>query len=289
MVHTVPASSYFNVDRAVERAHVRGADLPRIVWPAESGSTNDELAAALQADPSAWPDYSVWGTDHQISGHARLDRVWTVPARKALTVSVPVRIPADLPMTALGWLPLITGAAVAGAIGAAGVDAGVKWPNDVLVAGKKICGILIRMEQVADERVAIIGIGINVSLEAAELPVPTATSLALAGGSTDREQLLADVLGGLRSGLGELFGHATELSERRLGVSDLAVGRRVRDTMLTLGRGVRVELPGGRSLTGRATGLGAGGDLVVETPEGTGEVSAGDVIHVRADAKGGLL
>src|SRR5207247_1734949 len=114
----------------------------------------------------------------QTSGRGRMGRRWISPPRRALTFSVLLRpaVPAGL----LGWVPLLAGVAVASALQrTAGVDARLKWPNDVLVDGAKIAGILAERWGNA----IVIGTGINVLQQRGELPVPTATSLLVAQGA----------------------------------------------------------------------------------------------------------
>jgi BirA family transcriptional regulator, biotin operon repressor / biotin---[acetyl-CoA-carboxylase] ligase len=119
----------------------------------------------------------------------------------------------------------------------------------------------------------VVGVGLNVTLREAELPVPTAISLALAGArTTDRDTLLRAAL----RGIGDEY-----LAWRRVeGDGELSVLPRYRELCVTLGRDVRVDL-GGESLEGRAVDINADGSLVVETATGPRSVSAGDVVHVR--------
>ena len=134
---------------------------------------------------------------------------------------------------ARAWLPLLTGIAVAAALRAeAAVTATLKWPNDVLVDDRKIAGILA--EAHGDAIVA--GVGLNVTLTRAELPVPTATSLLLENAAClDRERLLAAIL--------------TELASRytawTAGPDPAALRAEYLRWCVTVGRQVRVELPGG--------------------------------------------
>src|SRR5207245_10110877 len=117
------------------------------------------------------------------------DPSWEGPARSSLLVSVLLR-PEPGPGT---WtlLPFVAGVAVAEAVRAVGaLSAELKWPNDVLVDDRKLGGILVERVDSA----VVIGIGLNVSLRAGELPVPTATSVALAGGVAAREALAKEVL-----------------------------------------------------------------------------------------------
>jgi BirA family biotin operon repressor/biotin-[acetyl-CoA-carboxylase] ligase len=222
--------------------------------------------------------------EEQTAGRGRRDRQWTSPPRAGLYLSVLLR-PGDahegfgwsgVPLQAYGWLPLLAGVALAEAVRQiTGLPAAVKWPNDLLVGDAKCAGILA--EVVGDA--VVLGIGLNVSTRAEELPVnPTglpATSLAVAGAAhTDRDPLLRAVLRGLArwySGWRETGGDA-ELCGL------LAAYRRA---CSTIDRDVRVLLPSGGELTGRATTVDAGGHLVVRTDDGEQRVSAGDVLHVR--------
>ncbi|HEY5051492.1 MAG TPA: hypothetical protein VII50_11365, partial [Acidothermaceae bacterium] len=134
---------------------------------------------------------------------------------------------------------------------------------------RKLAGILA---EVVDDAV-VVGVGLNVTLRDAELPVPTAISLALAGAScTDRDTLLRAIL----RGIGDEY-----LAWRRVdGDGERSVLPRYRELCVTLGRDVSVDL-GGESLQGRALDINVDGSLVVETSTGRRSVSAGDVVHVR--------
>jgi BirA family biotin operon repressor/biotin-[acetyl-CoA-carboxylase] ligase len=154
----------------------------------ETGSTNADLLKEARAGAA---EGLVLVAETQTAGRGRLDRTWSSPPRAALTASVLLR-PAGVPPSALAWLPLFTGIAVTAALrDEAGVTAGLKWPNDVLVADRKIAGILAEVHGHA----IVAGVGLNVTLTEAELPVPTATSLLLEDAAClDRERLLAAVL-----------------------------------------------------------------------------------------------
>ncbi len=212
--------------------------------------------------------------DHQTAGRGRLDRTWVTAPRSALTMSV-VLTPDDVPVARWPWLPLLTGVAVVeGVRRACGQRCALKWPNDVLLDGAKLAGILVERVEGAAGAAAVVGVGVNVSTTRDELPVGTATSLRLAGAAEiDRADLLAHVL----AALGEEYdawraaaGDVRDLRASYLGVCD------------TVGRDVRVHLPDGRDLTGRATGIDPDGRLVVDTrAAGTVVLGAGDVVHVR--------
>jgi BirA family transcriptional regulator, biotin operon repressor / biotin---[acetyl-CoA-carboxylase] ligase len=206
--------------------------------------------------------------EHQTAGRGRLDRSWLTPARSSLTFTVLLH--PRVPAAEWPWLPLLAGHAVVIALREAEVPAGVKWPNDVLIGERKVAGILVERVETADGPVAVLGIGLNVSTAADELPVDTATSLALATGSApDRTELLVRLLGRL----------VDEYDAWQAGGPGRTAALRAAYTRacVTLGREVRVELPGGESRTGVAREIDEGGRLVV----GDLVVGAGDVVHVR--------
>ncbi|MDX3572927.1 biotin--[acetyl-CoA-carboxylase] ligase [Streptomyces sp. ID05-47C] len=240
-----------------------------------TGSTNSDLVALAAAGKA--DEGTVLVAEEQTSGRGRLDRRWTAPPRSGLFFSVLLR-PAEVPVTRWGWLPLLTGVAVAtGLSRAAGVDTALKWPNDLLVTvggeERKAGGILA--ERAGADGV-VIGVGINVTLRAEELPVPQAGSLALAGAvSTDRDPLLRGVLRALEDWYGRW---------REAGGDPFVSGLQEAYTAgcATLGRTVRAELPGDRSVVGEAVALDGDGRLILATEEGVREpVGAGDIVHLR--------
>jgi BirA family transcriptional regulator, biotin operon repressor / biotin---[acetyl-CoA-carboxylase] ligase len=278
----VPASPYTDLDRpplsarGLERALVTPDSLwTRIDVRAETGSTNADVAEAARRGA---PEGLVVVAEQQTAGRGRRDRQWTSPPRAGLTLSL-LLWPA-VPVGAYGWLPLLAGVALLEAVRrVAEVEAALKWPNDLLVGPAdspgKCAGILAEMTGDA----VVVGIGLNVSTRAEELPGTTglpATSLRVAGAeSTDRDPLLRALLRGIAGWYGgwrEAGGDA-ELSGL------LGAYRR---GCATIGRPVRVLLPGGGEITGDATGVDIDGQLVIRTADGADHrVSAGDVLHVR--------
>jgi BirA family biotin operon repressor/biotin-[acetyl-CoA-carboxylase] ligase len=230
-------------------------------------STNADLLAEAAAGAV---EGRVLVAEEQTAGRGRLGRQWVSPPGASLTFSVLLR-PHDLPPARRAWIPLLAGVSVAAALrSAAAVDACLKWPNDVLVGGAKLAGILAEQHRDA----VVVGVGINVSLRRQDLPVPTATSLLLENATaTDRERLLGAVLGELE------HWYLAKAGARDPETSGLRAEYLRHCT--TVGRQVRVELPGGRTLTGVAADVDAGGRLVVRAPSGLTSVSAGDVVHVR--------
>ena len=175
-------------------------------------------------------------------------------------------------MAGWGWLPLLTGLAVLdGVRTASGLEATLKWPNDVLAPdGRKLAGVLAERVDVGRTPMAVVGVGLNVTSRADELPVPTATSLALAGAErTDRQTLLTSVLRALDVRLCAWEDGTVPAADYRTASS-------------TLGREVRVELPARPTLVGRAVDVDDDGRLVVVDGDGDRHaVAAGDVTHLR--------
>ena len=240
-----------------------------------TGSTNSDLVARAVGGRAG--EGAILVAEEQTAGRGRLDRQWSAPARSGLFFSVLLK-PAEVPVARWGWLPLLTGVAVASGLSrAAGVDTALKWPNDVLVTvggeERKAGGILA--ERAGDDGV-VVGVGINVSLRAEELPVPQAGSLALAGAvSTDRDPLLRAVLRSLEEWYGRWRSAGGDPAVSGL-QETYAAG------CATLGRAVRAELPGERVVVGEAVAVDGDGRLVIATEAGVREpVGAGDIVHLR--------
>ncbi|MET8860004.1 MULTISPECIES: biotin--[acetyl-CoA-carboxylase] ligase [unclassified Streptomyces] len=262
---------------ALRRALVRDGGLWSDVEVVErTGSTNTDLAAVVTGEKGA-DEGAVLVAEEQNAGRGRLDRRWTAPARSGLFFSVVLK-PAGVPVERWGWLPLLTGVAVATALSrSAGVDTALKWPNDLLVTvdgeERKAGGILAER---AGSDAVVVGIGVNVSLREDELPVPGAGSLVMAGATTtDRDTVLRAVLRSLEQWY---------VRWRDAGGDPVASG--LQETYAagcaTLGRSVRAELPGGRTVVGEAVALDGDGRLVIATADGVREpVGAGDVVHLR--------
>ena len=191
--------------------------------------------------------------DHQTAGRGRAGRSWTDVPGAMLMFSALLR---DIPPQRSALVGLAAGVAVARAIGG---NARLKWPNDVRIGGRKVCGMLSELAPTGDY--VVIGIGVNVGHADGDLPAELeATSLRIASGGTPprRDDLCASILRELDALVGADF------------MDDY------RALCETIGTRVRVDL-GGRTLEGTAGSVRDDGALVVD-----GEaVVAGDVVHVR--------
>lgn len=283
------------------------AVVPRLEFLDSAGSTNDELREAATGPHAAdWPHGSVMVTDDQTRGRGRLGRTWLAPTGKTLAISVLLRpqLPggAPFPSSGYGWIPLIAGAAMTEAVRRAvdaaaaaapvepdpddrsgGVEVELKWPNDVLVSGFKVCGILSELLPPVEgdpsglrDAAVVVGAGLNLTLDEHDLPTLTSTSLLLATGvRPDADAVLADYLSGFLALLRSFTEHGADAAAS-------GIASRVSDLCGTLGSEVRVELPGDRELVGVAERLDRDGRLIVR--DGNGEpqtVAAGDVTHLR--------
>lgn len=240
----------------------------------EIGSTNAELVA--RASAADLPDFSVLVTDTQTAGKGRLGRTWVAPAGTTLAISVLLK-PRAMPIERLGWLPLVAGLAMTRAVGALalGHEVALKWPNDVQVDGLKVSGILAELLPAGDA--VVVGAGLNLTMTEAQLPVPTATSLALNG--VDDENLVDRALSAYLQQLRKLY---EAFSASGLDAAASGLREAVTRACGTLGRRVRVELPDGSDLYGTAEGIDELGRLEVRETDGAlHRVAAGDVTHLR--------
>ena len=252
---------------------------------AETGSTNTDLIAA-SAD---LPDFAVRVAGFQNAGRGRSGRQWLAPASSSLFVSVLLRPSSTMQPDSFGWLPLIAGLAMRNAVTELAavadrrLDVAVKWPNDVLIAEddaaefgghRKVSGVL--SELLPDLSGVVVGAGLNLSQSAEQLPIESATSLALAGLAVDRGTALAAYLRQLK-GLYGVFVAA--------GGDAVASGLRdqVAANCASVGRRVRAILPGEIERLGAAKGIDAQGRLIVlfDGDSAPTAVAAGDIVHLR--------
>ena len=215
----------------------------------------------LSADPRPW---RIVVAERQRQGRGRLARTWVTTPGASLAVSTLVPV-SGMP---LGWVPLVSGLALAEAIDeVAGVEAVLKWPNDIQLPAdehRKVAGILCEWTSNG----VIVGAGINVHHTRDELPVPEATSVSLAGGDCTREGLLTAYLR-------RLADHIATLA-RDPGAMRAAYAARC----VSIGAEVVVHEPVGER-RGTVTGVDAEGRLCLQGTDGPIAVAAGDVVHVR--------
>jgi BirA family transcriptional regulator, biotin operon repressor / biotin---[acetyl-CoA-carboxylase] ligase len=270
------ASPYADLDRPpLGAAALRGALVrDRSLWREirvlpETASTNEDVGAAARTGGA---EGLVIVAESQTAGRGRLGRAWIAPPRSGLTFSVLLR-PVTAPST-WGWLPLLTGVALADAVAKhSAVPARLKWPNDLLAAdGRKLAGILAEVVPGPAGTAVVVGVGLNVTTRPEELTgLPAATSLALQGAVvTDRGSLFRALLRSLE---------ATYAGWQAAGGAPLASYPAACET---IGATVRLTPPGGGEVIGLATGVDSDGRLQVQAADGAQRVfSAGDVEHLR--------
>ena len=238
-----------------------GLDAPlEIEYHDEIGSTNER--AREMADDGRGDVVVV--ADRQTGGRGRLDREWSSPSG-GIWLSLLAR--PDVPPASAPLYTFVAAVATARAAREAGVDATIKWPNDVRVGDRKLAGILTEMEGEAD-RVSwlVVGIGLNANVDPEELPGDQpATSLQAEVGAVDRRAVVQTLLE-------EFWALSTADSE--------AVMAAWRELASTLGQRVRVETPR-ETIVGEAVDITFPGTLVVETDDGRREIAAGDCDHLR--------
>ena len=224
-----------------------------------TASTQSDLAELVNS--SVAKSGEVIAAEFQSAGRGRLDRSFEAPPESALLFSFflkPKRARSDW-----SFISFLAAIAAQEVISKDIVEkVSLKWPNDILIGDKKVAGLLA--QQIGDG--VIVGIGLNVAMGAEELPVPTATSLALAGSNNlDRNLLLSALLNRLESIFNEWDSGSDFLENYR-------------QISTTLGRQVRVEVIGRDSIEGKAVAITAQGALILS--DGT-EVNVGDVVHLR--------
>lgn len=247
----------------------------RFAYLPETGSTN----ADLMADFKDAPDFSVLVAGFQSAGKGRSGRSWLAPAGSSLFVSVLLK-PTNVSAINFSWLPLLAGLAMAQSVQQLlpNKEVSLKWPNDVLVGENKISGVL--SELIPNLSGVVVGAGLNIRQQKNDLPVQTATSLAIEGNEVELDLALAEYLKNFRA-----------LYEKFVANSGDAVASGLRAAVIskcsTLNRAgisrVRAILPGDQEIFGNAVGIDDSGRLILQ-PDGDGElmpVAAGDIVHLR--------
>lgn len=245
---------------------------PNLNFVAETGSTNADLVANF----ANTPDFTVLVAGFQTAGRGRSGRDWLAPAGSSLFVSVLLK-PALQNASRFSWIPLLAGLAMSKTVAHFLPNKGVslKWPNDVLVDGNKISGVL--SELLPDLSGVVVGAGLNILQTKQELPIETATSLSIEGASaTQLDEVLATYLQNLN-----------QLYRQWVTASGDAVISGLRNEVIlacsTLGLKVKAILPGDQEIIAKAVAIDDTGRLVLQ-PEASTEVvavAAGDIVHLR--------
>ena len=221
--------------------------------------------------------WSVVVAEHQSAGRGRLDRRWEAPPGTSLAVSATLPAPRQAP----GWVPLLSGLAIAEAITeVTGLAALLKWPNDVLLPAddlRKVCGVLCEYRPAASRRddLVIVGFGLNRTQTREQLPVPTATSLALAGASAatlEPVPLVARVLAHL---------HDRYAAWQLGGVHADGVRAAYTQRCATLGTRVRLQRDALGEVTGVCIEVDEDGAICIDDGIQAQRYAAGDVVHLR--------
>ena len=247
----------------------------RIDYVEATGSTNEDVAKAAVESPADWPDLSVLAAGSQTAGRGRSGREWESPVGASLSVSILVR-PHGVSLEHFGWLPILTGLAMTKAV--AGLlpdrEVSLKWPNDVLVDGQKISGIL--SELLPDGSGVVIGAGLNLAQTREQLPIESATSLRLEGATVSFEAAL-------EAFIAEFVQLYRAFTLFRGDADACGLRRSASAKCSSLARRVRVLLPGEQVLEGKAIELDASGRILVSVDgeEQLYAVAAGDIVHLR--------
>ncbi len=246
------------------------AQASQIRWVSSTGSTISDLIAQA----AELVDFSVLITDEQMSGRGRSGRSWEAPSGSSMMASVLLR-PNSVAATQFSWLPLIAGLSLANAVSSFGgaKRAMVKWPNDVLIGDFKVAGVL--SEALPDLSGVVIGTGLNIFQSREQLPVETASSLSVEGIAVPSiDAVLAEYLKHLRRNYDDFISCRGELAG-----TDLL--QAIKNSCATIGRAVRVILPGDKEILGEAIDIDDLGRLVVAHDGKHTTVSVGDIVHLR--------
>jgi BirA family biotin operon repressor/biotin-[acetyl-CoA-carboxylase] ligase len=257
----------------------------RLEFLDECGSTNTELSSrATGPDAAAWPSFSAVVTTSQTGGRGRLGRTWVAPPGRTVAISVLLRPTlasgAVLPLEQFGWLPLIAGVAMTRTVTrlVTGHSVTLKWPNDVLIDGLKVAGLLAELLPSRDA--VVMGAGLNLAFTADELPTPTSTSVSLNAPTLEGDRLV-DVA--VSTYLTELRSLVTAFIDHGADPAASGISALLQDLCSTLGQRVKVQLPSGDELRGTAVDIDSTGRLRVRHAADTPlvAVAAGDVTHLR--------
>ena len=230
-----------------------------------TGSTQVDLAKSVRNGQANSGDVLV--TEFQSAGRGRLDRTFVTLPQTALLFSFYVN--PNNRDERWGWIPLLVGQSVCKAISESfdiGHGVKMKWPNDILLNGKKVAGLLAERLETDDGAGVVIGIGLNVSASQEELPIEGATSLEIEGfHEVDRERLLVAILTSFQEYLVRWESNDPTLLSEYCALS------------ATIGRKVSIELPGNENVTAIASSIDPTGALVLDNGR---HITVGDIVHI---------
>jgi BirA family biotin operon repressor/biotin-[acetyl-CoA-carboxylase] ligase len=266
-VHSPPADDYEAALRSV--LPVAGFGDP-LRYLTATTSTNDE---ALDWASQGAPEGALVVAGHQSAGRGRRGRTWHAPPGSALLFSLVLR--PELSPERLGLLTTALGVAGAEAARSFGLDAKVKWPNDVMVEGRKLAGVLVESRLSGDRVEAVAGMGFNISVERISLPKAVGTQAASLHEHLQkvpgRVEVLADVLAA--------FGKNYQLINSE--VDSDKVLRRAEELSAVMGQSVEIRRADGGVTRGAAQRLTKNGALVVRTGEDEVVVETGEIEQLR--------
>lgn len=280
-IETLPNKGY-RLTRALDAmmpdilwSHLETENFGRVILLTQTtGSTNDDLKSIA----GSYPEGTVLIAETQTGGKGRIGRRWSSP-KGGISASIllkPTVVPAMAPL-----ISLVAGYSVALALRQTlSLDAKLKWPNDVLVNGRKVCGILCEMRSELDRIIdTIAGIGVNVNLKEEDLPPEvreTATSLeATLGKPVDRSILMADILNAFERSYREFLARGLSRLGQSMALILAFIGEEVTLRNLTSGDSTEMR--------GIFKGIDPQGRALLETPDGENiTVSAGDLSLRRA-------
>ncbi|MFW0185229.1 biotin--[acetyl-CoA-carboxylase] ligase [Rothia sp. CCM 9418] len=254
--------------------------------PSTNLYAHELLTSADSLQNRRWGELSVIATTQQTHGKGRLNREWVAPEGSSLCASLMIRPHANpahrIAPEQYHWFTVLLALAAIDTLNFWGIEAHLKWPNDVLIGDKKCCGILAQIAvESAENLSAIVGIGMNINLEPEDFPVPTATSV-LAATQTPRSldeglEKLCENFAQRYEDFARVNGVPSALQRHGISLMDS-----VRTKMSTLGQRVAIELPDGQKIHGVAEDINEDGEIIITTDSGASQSYAvGDVIHLR--------
>lgn len=292
----VPAQTPQTLDpaRVLPAASSAGYSFVRIYDVVDTTNTEiiHRLTRGNPPERAELEELSVFATLHMTAGKGRMDRPWTAPAGTCLATSIVVRPHAgagrNIPVTSYHWFTMLAGLSVLEVWHELGLNASLKWPNDVVIGGRKGCGILALLltepAQVPAEcgdMSVVVGIGQNLNMREDQVPVPTATSVLIQRGEpVDNHAVLNHLLTVFARRYREFVSVGGDPQKPLLNGESLL--DQARAATVTLGAHVAVHLPDGSTVEGTATDLDAEGRILIRDKTGTVRAySVGDIEHLR--------